>query len=202
MTDETPDDSEARAEDSEETPDAPDESGVNGATPADAEGGANPATTEAGERVAGSFLVTEADEGSVLLRDVTTSRVHPLSENPGLTEGAVVEGVLESEPPIGATWTVAEHESTREIPVEAVDLAPTTQSREIGADQPTGELTRVERAGDGELHVITVPEADTDDAVRDVVDDETTVVRAARFGVDRVEVRSEPGLVVVRYLPD
>jgi hypothetical protein len=36
----------------------------------------------------------------------------------------------------------------------------------------------------------------------DVIDDrEGTLSRAARLGVNRVEVRSEPGVVAVRYLP-
>ena len=41
------------------------------------------------------------------------------------------------------------------------------------------------------------------DAVTDVLDDEATLVRAARLGVNRVEVRSdvEAGVVSVRYLP-
>lgn len=169
----------------------------------DAVGGENaPGDTGAGERVAGSFLVTHADEESVLLRDVTTSRVHPLSENPGVSEGSVVEGVVQAEPPFGATWALTDHEETREIPVEAVDLAVTTRCREVAADQPTGELERIERAGEGELHVVTVPESDTDDAVADVLDDENTLARAARLGVSRVEIRSEPGVVVVRYLPE
>jgi hypothetical protein len=65
-----------------------------------------------------------------------------------------------------------------------------------------GELSRKERAGTGELHVMTVPEEATEAAVDDVVEDrEATLVRAARMGVARVEVRSEPGVVVVRYMP-
>jgi hypothetical protein len=71
----------------------------------------------------------------------------------------------------------------------------------MAADQPGGEVTRRERAGTGELHVLSVPEADTEQAVADVLADEATLVRAARLGVGRVEVRNEPGLVSVRYLP-
>ena len=57
------------------------------------------------------------------------------------------------------------------------------------------------RAGEGELHVLTVPEDGTTDAVADVLDDEETLARAARLGVRRVEVRGESGVVSVRYLP-
>jgi hypothetical protein len=80
--------------------------------------------------------------------------------------------------------------------------SPTAHSREIAADQSVGDLTRKERAGTGELHVISVPEGGTDEAVQDVLSDrEGTLSRAARLGVARVEIRSEPGVVVVRYLP-
>jgi hypothetical protein len=46
-----------------------------------------------------------------------------------------------------------------------------------------------------------VPAAETEAAVADVREDEATLVRAARLGVDRVEIRSETGVVSVRYLP-
>jgi len=50
--------------------------------------------------------------------------------------------------------------------------------------------------------VVTVPDDGTSEAVDDIVDDrEGTLSRAARLGVNRVEVRSEPGVVSVRYLP-
>ena len=62
-------------------------------------------------------------------------------------------------------------------------------------------MTRRERAGTGELHVLTVPDGETEAAVADVLEDEATLARAARLGVERVEVRSEPGVVSVRYLP-
>jgi ABC-type uncharacterized transport system YnjBCD substrate-binding protein len=63
------------------------------------------------------------------------------------------------------------------------------------------DLTRREREGVGELHVLTVPEDSTDDAVEDVLADQATVERAARLGVDRAEVRADDGVVSVRYLP-
>ena len=84
---------------------------------------------------------------------------------------------------------------------EVGNQGPTTQERAIAADQPDGELTRRERAGDGELHVLTVPDEETEAAAADVLDDEATLARAARLGVGRVEVRSEPGVISVRYLP-
>jgi hypothetical protein len=100
-------------------------------------------------------------------------------------------------------WTVAELRDRRTIPVERSAEPPTRQAEEIAAEQAVGEVTRQERAGDGELHVLTVPADGVEDAVTDVLDDEETVARAARLGVARVEVRAgDDGVVSVRYLPD
>lgn len=148
-----------------------------------------------------TFLVTEADEETAVLRDVTDSQVHTLADNPGLTAGTVVEATLEAEPPLEVAWTVAELSREYAVDVGESDEPPTQRARETAATQPVGEVTRHERAGTGEVHVLTVPEDDTDSAVADVRDDEATVERAARLGVERVEIRTEPGVVSVRYLP-
>jgi hypothetical protein len=71
----------------------------------------------------------------------------------------------------------------------------------LAAEQEVGELTTRERAGEGEVHVISVPPGRTEQAVADVVEDETTLTRAARLGVNRVEVRAAEGVLSVRYLP-
>ncbi|NHN63924.1 hypothetical protein G9463_11535 [Haloarcula sp. JP-Z28] len=152
--------------------------------------------------IEGTFLVTNADDGSATLRNVADSQVLTLSDNPGVEAGEVVEGTVEPEPPMEVTYTVTEVAERRTIPVETVDLAPTTQTTEIAAEQAPGELTTVERAGEGEVHVLTVPEDETTEAATDVVEDEATLSRAARLGVDRVEVRTAAGVVSVRYLPD
>jgi hypothetical protein len=91
-------------------------------------------------------------------------------------------------------WTVG---------VERSPEPPTARALETAADQPVGEVTRHERAGQGEVHVLTVSPGGTEAAVADIVDDEATVERAGRLGVDRVEVRAddEHGVVSVRYLP-
>lgn len=148
----------------------------------------------------GTFLVTEADEGSAVLRDVTDGQVHTLSENPDLAAGEAVEGTVAPEPPMEVTWELREVERRWRVELVDSDLEPTTQARETAADQPPGELTRIERAGSGELHVLTVP--DPGAAAADVLDDEATRERAARLGATRVEVRRGEGLISVRYLPD
>jgi hypothetical protein len=149
----------------------------------------------------GTFVVTEADAESAVLRDVSDGQIHTLGSNPDLEVGVAVEGTLAPEPPMDVVWTVEEIERQFTVSVEEHDEPPTQRARETAADQPVGEVTTHERAGTGEVHVLTVPEESTEGAVADVRDDEATVERAARLGVERVEIRSEPGVVSVRYLP-
>lgn len=150
----------------------------------------------------GTFVVTHAADESAVLQDAADSQIHTLESNPGLEAGEIVEATLEAVPPMEATWEVTDLVDQRSIAVERSAEPPTKQAREAGTDQGEGDLTRIERAGTGEVHVITVPEATTEQAVEDVLDDENgLVVRAARLGVARVEVRADDGVVSVRYLP-
>ncbi|WP_129113377.1 DUF5812 family protein [Halegenticoccus tardaugens] len=148
------------------------------------------------------FLVTAADERTAVLKDVNDGQVHALSSNPGVELHDAVEGIVAPDPPMDVSWRLVEVESRRPLSIEESDESPTASTREIAAGQEVGGLTRKPRAGTGEIHVLTVPEEDTAGAVRDVLDDEeTTLARAARLGVSRVEVRSAPGVVSVRYTP-
>ncbi len=150
----------------------------------------------------GTFLVTHVDESSVTVRDVVDSQVLTLSENPGLEAGTVIEATLEAEPPMEVTYAVADLAAEHEIPVAVVDLEPTRQATGLAADQPVGELTTRERAGTGELHVLTVPDGEETATAEEIAADEATVARAGRLGVDRVEIRTASSVVSVRYLPD
>ncbi|MFB6309176.1 MAG: DUF5812 family protein [Haloarculaceae archaeon] len=149
----------------------------------------------------GTFLVTHADEGSATLRDVADGQVVTLSSNPGVEPEEVLEATVQPEPPMELTWEIVEIDARRTIPVEHTPEAPTRQAVEIADEQPVGEITRRERAGEGEIHVLTVPSEETESAVDDVLDDESTRERAARLGVERVEIRAAEGVVSVRYLP-
>jgi hypothetical protein len=148
----------------------------------------------------GTFLVTHADADAAVLRDVDDGQILTLDGNPGVEAGAVLEATLEPGP-MDAVWTAVEIERQYAVSVEASPEPPTRQAREVAADQSVGELTRRERAGTGEVHVLTVPPGEAEAAAADVVDDDATVERAARLGVERVEVRSDEGVVSVRYLP-
>ncbi|WP_440988866.1 DUF5812 family protein [Haloarchaeobius baliensis] len=152
----------------------------------------------------GTFLVTEADAESAILRDVETGQIHTLSEHDDYERLDVVGATLEAEPPMEVVWTVVEESYRRTVELVDSDLSPTQQAMEIAESQSAGELERVERAGTGEIHVLSVPPAQVDDAVEDVLADEETIARAARVGAVRVEVRSDAdaGVLNVRYLPD
>jgi len=152
----------------------------------------------------GTFLVTHADEESAVLRDVEDSQVHTLSSNPGVEEDEVLSAIIAPEPPMEVAWNVTEVEERRTVELVDSDLSPTTQAMEIAEEQDVGDLAREERAGTGEIHVLTVPEGTAADAAADVLDDEATLARAARLGAARVEVRTDvdADVVTVRYLPD
>jgi hypothetical protein len=153
------------------------------------------------EKKRSTFLVTNADEESAVLKDVNDGQVHTLADHPGLDPEEILAATLRPEPPMEVTWQLVEVERRWTIPVEESPERPTRQEREIAADGTVGEVTRTERAGEGELHVISVPPGETTDAVADVRDDEATLTRAARLGVSRVEIRSTDGVVSVRYMP-
>ena len=160
----------------------------------------------------GTFLVTAADGETAVLSSIDDAQVHTLSSNPGLSEGDVVEGTIASEAPLEVTWALVEVEGRRSVAVERLDEPPGDRAREAaaggeagddeGAGSDSGEVGRVIRTGieGGELHVVRVPEGRGERAAADVVEDPKTLVRAARLGASRVEVRAGEGIVSVRYL--
>ncbi|WP_137284486.1 DUF5812 family protein [Halorussus salinisoli] len=148
-----------------------------------------------------TFLVTHAEGSSAVLKDVHDGQVHTLSSNPGVEETDAVEATVAPDPPMNLTWSVVEVDERRSLTTERSEEPPTVQERELADEQDVGEVAREERAGEGEIHVLTVPPEDTEDAVADVLDDEATLSRAARLGISRVEVRAEDGVVSVRYMP-
>lgn len=149
----------------------------------------------------GTFVVSHVDAESAVLTDVADAHVHTLSAHPDFSSGEVLEATIRAQPPMEVTWEVVAVHDRRTIPVERSPERPTKLARDIAGDQPVGEVTRRAREGEGELHVLTVSEEQTEQAVEDVLDDDETVRRAARLGVDRVEIRADEGCVSVRYLP-
>ena len=160
------------------------------------------AATDDGAQIEGTFLVTAAEEDSAVLKNVESGQVHTLSSNPGVECDDVVEGVVSPDPPLDVSYQLVETSSRRTLPIERSDEPPTAHSKALASEQGVGDLTREERAGKGEVHVITVPEDETEAAVDDVLEDEGQLrSRAARLDVERVEVRSSPGVLSVRYMP-
>ncbi|ELZ79552.1 DUF5812 family protein [Haloferax larsenii] len=150
----------------------------------------------------GTFLVTAADDQSAVLKDVHSGQVHTLSSNPGVSEDEAVRGTVAPDPPMNVSWQLVDVETRWTVSVERSSESPTANSKDIASDNPDGELVKQERAGTGEIHVLSVPDDMTDQAVDDILDDrEGLLSRAARLDVNRVEVRSAPGVVAVRYMP-
>lgn len=152
----------------------------------------------------GTYVVTHVDDDSAVVRDVETAQVLTLSSNPGLEVHDVLEATVAPDLPLEVSWQVVEVADRRSVDVIDSDLAPTTHSKELAAEADVGDLVTNERAGTGEIHVLSVPTAETEDTARDVLEDVETVARAARLEAVRVEVRRSPedGVVSVRYLPD
>lgn len=150
-----------------------------------------------------TFLVTHADEESAVLKDPEDGQVHTLAENPGVEAGDALTATIAPEQPLEVAWEVLDVHEQRSLSAERSEEPPTEQERKLAATQEEGGLTTRERAGVGELHVLTVSPERVEDTIRDVLGDEATLLRAARLGVNRVEVRSdaEAGVVAVRYLP-
>ncbi|MFB6094920.1 MAG: DUF5812 family protein [Halodesulfurarchaeum sp.] len=149
----------------------------------------------------GTFLVTAADPESLVLADVSDRQVHTLEENPGLDRDTVVDATLSTRPPMHVVWRLDAVESTREIEVLVSDQRPTRASSETASTLSAGDVAVEQRAGDGAIHVISVPLETTGQAVEEIAADSETRFKAARLGARLVEIRSEPGLVTVRYLP-
>jgi len=149
-----------------------------------------------------TFLVTHADDDSAVLKDVHDGQVHALTTNPGVDVDDAVEGAVAPDPPLELSWQLVAVDERRSLSIDESEEPPTAHEQSLAADQAVGELTREPRAGVGELHVITVAEEKTAAAVADILADrEPTLSRAARLGVNRVEIRAKPGVISVRYLP-
>ncbi|WP_323675343.1 DUF5812 family protein [Halorubellus sp. PRR65] len=152
-----------------------------------------------------TFLVTEADADSAVLRDVDAGQVYTLADNdsefePEMVVGATVKPV----PPMDVVYELVDVDYARHVDVVDTDLSPTKQAMEAAESLSVGEVERIEREGTGELHVLSVPPEDTEQAAQDVITDAETVARAGRVGAVRVEVRrdADAGVLNVRYLPD
>lgn len=150
----------------------------------------------------GTFVATHVDEASAVLQEVDTAQVHTIDESPSFPAGTVIEGTIATKPPMEVVWELQDIDDQRQIELVETELSPTTQAQAAVADEAPGTVTRIEREGDGELHVLRVPAGEEAATVTEILDDDETIARAARLGVVRVELRAGDGVVSVRYLPD
>jgi len=154
------------------------------------------------ETVTGTFYVKFATDSSVTLHEVDTGQIVTLIENPGFENHEIVEASLVAQPPMEVSYLVEELEDRYTVPVETSPEPPTRQVQEIAAEMDEMEAAAIDREGEGEIHILRVDPDNVERTADELHEDEMTYKNAARYGVNRVEVRTdESGIVSVRYLP-
>jgi len=155
------------------------------------------------EEVTSRFYVKHTEDVAVTLHEVGTEGIYTLVENPGFDVHEILDATIVENPPLGVSYLLEEIHERETIPVEYSDQPPTRQVQQLVTEMDRGQAAAIEREGEGEIHILHVDPEDTADTAEYVDDDETTYKNAARYGVDRVEVRidEEQGIVSIRYLP-
>ncbi|WP_436934634.1 DUF5812 family protein [Halovenus marina] len=151
----------------------------------------------------GLFYVKYAEGVSATLHEVNTGQIYTLIENPDFEQHEIVEASLIAQPPMEVSYTINDIESRRTVPVETSPESPTTQVTNIAGDMEPGQAVAIDREGEGEIHILRVESDQVDQTADELPDDEMTYKNAARYGMDRVEIRTdeETGVVAIRYLP-
>lgn len=195
----------------EQDPDEPAETDTAGESEANSDDGSPPPgfdsplmdAPEEPETSAGTFYVKFAEESAVTLHEVTTGQIFTLVENPGFERHEIIEAVLVAQPPMQVSYLIEELQSHRSIPVETSAETPTRQVLEMGREMDVGQAVAIDREGDGEIHILRVDPAETTRTAEEIHDDEMTYKNAARYDIERVEVRTDDseGIVSIRYLP-
>jgi hypothetical protein len=155
------------------------------------------------ETETGRFYVKHTEDVAVTLHEVNTGQIFTLVENPDLEVHQILDATLMENPPLGVSYVIDELHSQETIPVEYSDEPPTGQVQKIATDMDTDQVVAIEREGEGEIHVLNVDPERTSEAAEPLEEDETTYKNAARYGVERVEIRTDEdaGVVSIRYLP-
>jgi len=155
------------------------------------------------ETSAGTFYVKHTEESAVTLHEIDTSQIFTLVENPGLETHQIIEATLMAQPPMQVSYLIKDLESQRTIPVETSPEPPTTRVKKLGTEMEEGQAAAIDREGEGEIHILRVKPEHTEHTAEEVHEDEMTYKNAARYEIERVEVRTdeEEGIVSIRYLP-
>jgi len=156
------------------------------------------------EQATGTFYVKHTEDVSATLHEVDTGQIFTLIQHPELERHEIIEASLIAQPPMEVSYLIETLESRRTVPVERSSQTPTQQVQKAGTRMDAGEAVAIPREGEGEIHILSVEPDRTDRTAEEVLDDEMTYKNAARYDIDRVEVRSDAdqGLVSIRYLPD
>jgi hypothetical protein len=155
------------------------------------------------ETSAGTFYVKHTEDSAVTLHEIDTSQIYTLVENPGLEPHQIIEATLMAQPPMQVSYLIKEMESQRTIPVETSPEPPTTRVMKLGTEMDEGQAAAIDREGEGEIHILRVEPEHTEHTAEEVHEDEMTYKNAARYGIERVEIRTDEdeGIVSIRYLP-
>jgi hypothetical protein len=151
----------------------------------------------------GVFYVKYAEGVSATLHEVNTGQIYTLIENPDFERHEIVEASLIAQPPMEVSYLIDELDSRRTVPVEMSPESPTSQVTKIAGDMEPGQAVAIEREGEGEIHILRVESDEVDETAAELLDDEMTYKNAARYEMERVEIRTddEDGAVAIRYLP-
>lgn len=155
------------------------------------------------ETASGTYYVKYATDSSITLHDVDTAQIFTVIENPGVESNDIIEADLMAQPPMEVSYLVTELHERKTIPVTRSDEPPTQQILEAGERMDVGQAVAIDREGTGEIHVLRVEPNRIEDIPEELEADEMTYKNAARYGVNRVEIRTatEPAIVSIRYLP-
>lgn len=154
------------------------------------------------ERITGTFYVKYVTESSATLHEINTEQICTLVDNPGLENHEIIEATLVAQPPMEVSYLVEELDAQYSIPVERSPEPPTRKVKRIAADMDEMEAVAFEREGAGEIHVLRTASDAVEQTAEELLEDEMTYKNAARYGIDRVEIRTDDeGIVSIRYLP-
>lgn len=155
------------------------------------------------ETKSGTYYVKYAEEKAVTLHDVETTEICTLIENPDVETHDIIEATLIAQPPMEVSYLIKELDDRYSIAVERSAEPPTTQVMEISEEMDQEEVIPIEREGEGQIHILKLDPELVEQTADSLDDEENPYKNAARYGVDRVEIRTDAdeGVISIRYLP-
>jgi len=151
----------------------------------------------------GTYYVKYATDSSITLHDVNTAQIFTVIENPGVESQDIIEADLIAQPPMEVSYLITELHDHKTIPITHSEEQPTQQIIAAGEQMDVGQAVAIDREGRGEIHVLRVEPDRVEAVAEELEEDEMTYKNAARYGIERVEIRTatDPSIVSIRYLP-